>query len=98
MFRTLLFLFHSFVTIVNGGYNDNIQFIQDHNSNQSSYEVGINQFINRNYSNGSYSGMYSYLPKKDIPTLQNVYFMRNIQKNNYPKVYIMKCISILLKD
>ena len=72
MFRTLLFLFHSFVTIVNGGYNDNIQFIQDHNSNQSSYEVGVNQFINRNYSNGSYPGMYSYLQKEDIPTIEIV--------------------------
>ena len=42
-----------FLSLFQSGYDDNIKFIEDHNSKNSSYEVGINQFINTSYINGT---------------------------------------------
>ena len=46
-----------------GNYQENIKFINSHNALNTSYEVGVNEFINRNYTNGTYNDTYShYIP------------------------------------
>ena len=58
LFKKLLL---SYFTI--GNYQENIKFINSHNALNTSYEVGINEFINRNYTNGTYNDTYShYIP------------------------------------
>ena len=60
----LLKLFVSLLSLLNpvlSDYNDNIKFIKDHNSKNSSYEVGINQFINTSYTNGTTNGPSHYI-------------------------------------
>ena len=34
------------LALFQGGYEENIKYIEDHNSKNYSYEVGINKFIN----------------------------------------------------
>ena len=58
LFKKLLL---SYFTI--GNYQGNIKFINSHNALNTSYEVGVNEFINRNYTNGTYNSTYShYIP------------------------------------
>ena len=58
IFVGILALFNT----VHSYYDDNIKFIQEHNSKNSSYEVGINQFINRSYINGTTNESSHYIP------------------------------------
>ena len=44
-------IFIGFFTLGTSDYKDNINFIKEHNSLNTSYEVGENEFINRNYTN-----------------------------------------------
>jgi len=60
----LLKLIVSVLSLLNpvlSNYDDNIQFIKDHNSKNSSYEVGINQFINTTYTNGTSNESSHYI-------------------------------------
>ena len=58
LFRKLLL---SYFTL--GNYQENIKFIDSHNALNTSYEVGMNQFIHRDYKNGTYNDNYShYIP------------------------------------
>ena len=50
------------LSLFQGGYEDNIHFIKDHNSKNLSYEVGINQFINNSYINGTTNKTSHYIP------------------------------------
>ena len=40
------------LTLFQGNYDDNVKFINHHNSLNHSFEVGENQFINKTYVNG----------------------------------------------
>jgi C1A family cysteine protease len=52
-------------SLFQGGYEDNIKFIEDHNSlKNTSYEVGINEFINRTYINGTTNDTSHYIPSE----------------------------------
>ena len=53
-------IFFGFFTLGTADYKDNINFIKEHNSLNTSYELGENEFINRNYTNGTYNGVNSY--------------------------------------
>tara|TARA_Y100000590_G_scaffold442146_1_gene569858 strand:+ start:708 stop:1601 length:894 start_codon:yes stop_codon:yes gene_type:complete len=57
LFKQILF---GFFTLGTADYKDNMNFIKEHNSLNTSYEVGENEFINRNYTNGTYNGINSY--------------------------------------
>ena len=73
LFVSLLSLFN----VVQADYDENIQFIQETNSKNLSYEVGINQFVNRTYINGTSNESSHYIPsthahiniltKEDLP-------------------------------
>ena len=52
----------SLVNPIRADYDENIQFIKDHNSKNSSYEVGINQYVNRTYTNGTSNESSHYIP------------------------------------
>ena len=58
-----MFLFKMIVSLLSlvNPYEDNIKFIEDHNSGNSSYEVGVNQFINRSYINGTTNESSHYI-------------------------------------
>ena len=61
----LLKLFVSLLSLLNpvlSNYDDNIKFIQETNSKNLSYEVGINQFVNRTYTNGTTNESSHYMP------------------------------------
>jgi len=61
----LLKLFVSLLSLLNpvlSNYDENIKFIKDHNSKDSSYEVGINQYINTTYTNGTSNESSHYIP------------------------------------
>ena len=52
----LIKVFVSLLSLLNpvlSSYDENIKFIQETNSKNLSYEVGINQFVNRTYINGT---------------------------------------------
>ena len=51
-------------TLFQGGYEDNIKFIKEHNSKNLSYEVGVNQFINTSYINGTTNETSHYIPSE----------------------------------
>lgn len=51
-----------FLSLFQSGYEDNIKFIEDHNSKNTSYEVGVNQFINTSYINGTTNETSHYIP------------------------------------
>lgn len=53
-----------FLSLFQSGYEDNIKFIEDHNSKNTSYEVGINQFINTSYINGTTNKTSHYIPSE----------------------------------
>ena len=59
-----------FLSLFQGGYEDNIKFIEDHNSKNSSYEVGVNQFINTSYINGTTNETSHYIPSEN--TMVNI--------------------------
>ena len=50
-----------FLSLFQGGYEDNLKFIEDHNTKNTSYEVGINEFMNRSYVNGSTNESSHYI-------------------------------------
>ena len=50
------------LSLFQSGYEDNVRFIEKHNSNNSSYEVGVNQFINKSYVNGTTNESSHYIP------------------------------------
>jgi len=52
----------SFFTVVQANYDDNIQFIKKTNDMNLSYEVGVNQFINTSYINGTSNVSSHYIP------------------------------------
>ena len=52
----------SLVSYTTSNYEDNMKFIEDHNSKNTSYEVGINQYINRSYVNGTSNESSHYIP------------------------------------
>ena len=46
----LIKMFVSVLSLFQGNYEDNIKFIEEHNSlKNTSYEVGINEFINTHF-------------------------------------------------
>ena len=51
------------LTLFQGNYDDNVKFINHHNSLNHSFEVGENQFINKTYVNGSYTNSSHYFPE-----------------------------------
>ena len=59
--------------VVRCDYDNNIKFIQETNAKNLSYEVGINQFINRTYMNGTSNESSHYIPTNhaDINILTN---------------------------
>ena len=64
MYRYLVNLFFMFVYNLHpvvSNYEDNIEFIQEHNSKNESYEVGINEFINHSYVNGTNNQSLYYI-------------------------------------
>ena len=58
----LIKMFVSVLSLFQGNYEDNIKFIEEHNSlKNTSYEVGINEFINTSYVNGSTNATSHYI-------------------------------------
>ena len=79
MLKLIVSLLVSFVNLISSDYNHNINFIQNHNSKNLSYEVGENQFINRTYIDGTYEHMISYIPNIDYPMI-SIYSDHNHKK------------------
>ena len=52
----------SFFNVAQANYDDNIKFIQETNSKNLSYEVDVNQFVNRTYINGTSNESSHYIP------------------------------------
>lgn len=64
MIRFLLkisFMIVSLIDPVFSNYTENIEFIKEHNTQNTSYEVGINEFINHSYVNGKNNQSLSYI-------------------------------------
>lgn len=64
MIRFLLkisFMIVSLLDPVFSNYTENIEFIKEHNTQNTSYEVGINEFINHSYVNGKNNQSLSYI-------------------------------------
>ena len=61
LFKVIVSLL-SLLNPVLSNYEDNMKFIKDHNSKNTSYEVGMNQFINRSYVNGTSNESSHYIP------------------------------------
>ena len=61
LFKVIVSLL-SLLNPVLSNYDENIKFIKDHNSKNSSYEVGINQFVSRTYINGTSNESSHYIP------------------------------------
>ena len=59
------------LTLFQGNYDDNVKFINHHNSLNHSFEVGENQFVNKTYVNGSYIKSPHYFP--DFNTEMNIF-------------------------
>ena len=66
------------VSLFQGGYEDNIKFIERHNSKNSSYEIGVNQFINRSYINGTTNETSHYIPSDH--TMVNILTDKRVPK------------------
>ena len=60
-----MFIGKLFVTICSilSGYDENMDFIKQHNSLDSPYKVGENQFINQSYINGTTNQSMKYIKK-----------------------------------
>tara|TARA_B100002051_G_C16740297_1_gene643825 strand:+ start:401 stop:1315 length:915 start_codon:yes stop_codon:yes gene_type:complete len=69
MLKLIISFLFSFVNIISSDYNQNIEFIQDHNLKNLSYNVGENQFINRTYIDGKYNYMVPYIPNRHYPMI-----------------------------
>ena len=65
-------------SLFQGGYEDNIKFIEKHNSKNSSYEVDVNQFINQSYINGTTNETSHYIPSDH--TMVNILTDKRVPK------------------
>ena len=61
LFKVIISLL-SLVSFTTSNYEDNMKFIEDHNSKNTSYEVGLNEFMNRSYVNGTTNESSHYIP------------------------------------